>query len=277
MTRLEAEFCLYFQEDLKAFPLQCPNPSKLEITALKVKISNKDLIVVCVYRPPSSSVSWWDHLTATVVTTTLPLDLSDHFLIKADFLSYKIAPYRRTVTRRAFKKRNQRLLREEVQSCPSITNPTASTDIHSIVTDSDWNPPLCPYGPYPEASFTSFKPVNQLDVVHILSHLDSAKASGPDGLDIPIIKMLAPELSQGLPTIFNNMLHEGLLPKQFKLAHVTPVYKRGNPTSPDNYRPISLLPVISKVLERIVFSQLTNFMESNPDLIAVVVFRKAAS
>ena len=106
---------------------------------------------------------------------------------------------------------------------------------HSVVTDSNWNPPLCPYVPYPEASLTSFKPVNQLDVVHILSHLDSVKASGPDGLDIPIIKMLAPELSQGIPTIINNMLYEGLQPKQFKLARVTPVYKRGNPTLLDNY------------------------------------------
>lgn len=137
---------------------------------------------------------------------------------------------------------------------------------HSIVTNPDQSSAFCPYGPYSEASFTNFDTVNQLDIARILSTLDAAKSSGPDGIPTPIIKMLAPEISHGLPILFNRMLQEGLLPHQFKFAHVTPVYKRGNPTLPDNYRPISLLPVLSKVLERIVFDQLTSFIESNPDL-----------
>ena len=138
---------------------------------------------------------------------------------------------------------------------------------HDIVTDLDRPSILCcPFGPPVENAFSCFSPVTQLKVLQVLSTLDVTKAAGPDSIPTSIIKSLAPELSPGLANLFNHMLQSGSLPEQFRMAYVTPVHKKGNPATASNYRPISLLPILSKVLERLVFDQLTTYIENNPEL-----------
>ena len=60
--------------------------------------------------------------------------------------------------------------------------------------------------------------------------------------------------------IFNLSLASAIYPQPFKLAKVIPVFKKGDPDKCNNYRPISILPCISKILERIVYNQLYNFL-----------------
>ena len=94
-----------------------------------------------------------------------------------------------------------------------------------------------------------------------LGSLDTSKATGSDGIPAFLLKSCADLLAPSLTLIFNASLAVGSMPDGMKLAHVTPVFKAGNPQDPGNYRPVSLLPIVSKLLERIVHRQLTSYLD----------------
>jgi hypothetical protein len=79
--------------------------------------------------------------------------------------------------------------------------------------------------------------------------------------DIPnkMIKLASSALSVPFAHIFNQSISTGIFPNAFKISRVTPVYKSGITTDPNNYRPIALLSPFSKTLERIVYDQLMTF------------------
>ena len=66
-----------------------------------------------------------------------------------------------------------------------------------------------------------------------------------------------------LKIIFDNILLTGIFPDQWKEANVTPVHKKNDKQLISNYRPISLLPILAKVFERIIFKNLYNYLISN--------------
>jgi hypothetical protein len=98
------------------------------------------------------------------------------------------------------------------------------------------------------------------DVKKTLLTLDASKAIGPDGLPTRLLKDFAALLAAPLCQLFNISLGMGYVPAQWKLANVIPVYKKGDRHCPNNYRPISLLPVISKVMERCVYDNIIHHL-----------------
>ena len=89
-------------------------------------------------------------------------------------------------------------------------------------------------------------PTSDQDVLEHILNLDPKKAIGPDNLGNRII-LLCPELfSILLSTIYNYYINKGEYPTALKLAKVIPIYKEGDHSSPDNYRPISLLSCFNK-------------------------------
>ena len=91
------------------------------------------------------------------------------------------------------------------------------------------------------------------EVQAVLENFDSTKATGPDNIPARLLKETAPIISPSLCMLFNKSLDEGVLPEEWKLANIVPVHKKGERECTENYRPISLLPIVSKVLERCVF------------------------
>ena len=89
-------------------------------------------------------------------------------------------------------------------------------------------------------------------VLNKLQTLDHRKAQGPDGLPTIILKECAEELVSPITYIFNITLQTGFIPEDWKTARVVPIFKKGQKESVENYRPISLLPIISKILERCI-------------------------
>jgi hypothetical protein len=94
--------------------------------------------------------------------------------------------------------------------------------------------------------------ISEEEVMHHLSHLDPSKAAGPDGIPGRILKECSSVIAPSLCSLFNHSLHSGTLPTEWKSANVTPVHKKEKKEPATNYRPISLLTIISKVLERCV-------------------------
>ena len=106
--------------------------------------------------------------------------------------------------------------------------------------------------------------VVQPEIVYdILSKLDPAKATGPDGIGNRILKEAALPLAEPLSHIFNYCLSLGMFPDVWKIACVTPLFKKGEPSDCNNYRPISLLPCISKVFERVLFNHVHGYLRVN--------------
>ena len=97
----------------------------------------------------------------------------------------------------------------------------------------------------------------------ILMNLNTKKATGPDGIPAIVLKMCAVELTPILRELFQYSLEKGIFPENWKSALIQPIPKKGKKCDPNNYRPIALLPVISKVMEKYINESVLNHLESN--------------
>jgi hypothetical protein len=95
--------------------------------------------------------------------------------------------------------------------------------------------------------------VNVADVEKILNSLKVRKSTGSDNISNMLLKSCSISIAQPLTRLFQHCLDSGKFPDSWKLANVTPVFKRGNKQDKNNYRPISLLPNIGKIFERTVY------------------------
>ena len=108
-----------------------------------------------------------------------------------------------------------------------------------------------------------FELINESLVVKTLQGLKASKASGLDNTSPRMLKDAAVVVAKPLTRIVIESLSQGTVPSEWKYAKITPLYKKGMSTDMDNYRPISVLPVVSKVLERVVHHQLHNFLSEH--------------
>ena len=108
-----------------------------------------------------------------------------------------------------------------------------------------------------------FKKVTQKQLALHMKKLNKKKSSGVDGLSQENLLLGRKNLMAPLTTIINKSIEEGEFPSAWKKALVTPVLKKGSPQSLNNYRPVSCLPAASKVLEIVVCTQLSNYLEKN--------------
>ena len=93
---------------------------------------------------------------------------------------------------------------------------------------------------------------NSNKVEALLTNINTNKAMGPDGIHGKILKNCAKSLSVPLSILFRSSYYSGKLPKDWKMANVVPVHKKGSKSVVENYRPISLTSLIGKTLERII-------------------------
>ena len=109
----------------------------------------------------------------------------------------------------------------------------------------------------------NFVPTTSEQVFQCLNSLNSRKRGGLNQIPAAIYKCIAVLLALPLTTLINQSFETGEFPDILKIALVTPIYKKGDKTDPANYRPISSLPILSKVFETIMKNQLLAYMENN--------------
>ena len=90
------------------------------------------------------------------------------------------------------------------------------------------------------------------EVKTVLQTLKLGKSSGPDNINNRILKEIAIPISEPLSDLYNFSLSHGIFPEIWKQANVSPLYKKDDPSLACNYRPISLLSTVGKVMEKIV-------------------------
>lgn len=105
--------------------------------------------------------------------------------------------------------------------------------------------------------------INETNSEEIISIIKDLKISSPghDDIDIKIVKKSCAVITEPLTYLFNLSLNQGHFPDELKVARVTPIYKSDDPSMINNYRPVSVLPVFSKILEKIMLKRLNSFFE----------------
>ena len=106
-----------------------------------------------------------------------------------------------------------------------------------------------------------FKCITTDYTMKAIESLESKKSCGHDGISNTLLKVIKASISQSLTIINNQMLTTGIFPDAFKLSKVIPLYKKGESSLLVNYRPISLLPTISKIFEKVIHDQLYKYFE----------------
>ena len=107
------------------------------------------------------------------------------------------------------------------------------------------------------------QPVDSNTIILTIKHLKETKATGSDGISLKFLKDALPAILPYITCMVNTSIVTGSFPAAWKHAIVIPLHKKGDTDDVSNYRPISLLPVISKIIEKIIATQLTHYLESN--------------
>lgn len=110
------------------------------------------------------------------------------------------------------------------------------------------------------SSLLDLTPTTQKEVLKIIQDLNPRRSSGPSRNNTVCLQLTAPSISQSLATLFNLSLTTGAFPTIWKVADITPVFKKGDKSDPGNHRPNSVIPVVGKVLERLAPSRLSNYL-----------------
>ena len=97
------------------------------------------------------------------------------------------------------------------------------------------------------------------EILSIIKNLKEG-SSGWDGISPSIVKSTCAAFIEPLTHIFNLSISQGIFPNDLKIARVIPLFKSGNSMSLSNYRPVSVLPVFSKILERLMYNRLLSFV-----------------
>ena len=130
--------------------------------------------------------------------------------------------------------------------------------IQSIHSSQDY----LPQHNKPTSNF-SFNPVNEECIAKFIVKLKNKSSFGYDSISNKLIKSAGHVLVKPLTVIVNQSLHTGVYPSQLKLSRIKPLFKNGNKSQFNNYRPISLLPSLSKIFEYVMFDQLLHYFTEN--------------
>ena len=101
------------------------------------------------------------------------------------------------------------------------------------------------------------------EIIDIIQILDPNKASGPDSISHRMLKICPADIAVPLLIIFNKSLEQCRYPSSWKIANVCVLFKKGDSSLPSNYRPISLISCVGKIMERVVFKHVYNHLQLN--------------
>ena len=111
--------------------------------------------------------------------------------------------------------------------------------------------------------FFSLKAVHPDEVAKVIKNLKSTKSCGLDDIDSYVLKLACDQLTPAITHIVNLSIQQGCFPSMWKVSKVIPLFKKKDATLPQNYRPVALLAITSKILERVVYNQIIKYLEEN--------------
>ena len=119
------------------------------------------------------------------------------------------------------------------------------------------------YNLNPDNRRFNFRPIVVQDIRDAMSKIKTSKSLGSDNISSYFLKLATPYIENALVFMFNTSLETSQFPDCWKNARITPIFKEGDRTERSNYRLISVLPVISRLFEKLVFDQLYEYLVRN--------------
>ena len=107
------------------------------------------------------------------------------------------------------------------------------------------------------------KPTSPTKIEDIITKSDINKKTGPNSLPQPLLKSIKQSIAIPPSNMFNMSFSQGQCPTFLKISSVIPIYKKDSKLIVSNYRPISLLSNINRILEKLMFNRLYSFLETN--------------
>ena len=133
--------------------------------------------------------------------------------------------------------------------------PNLASRISTVVEDNTIHPPVNSHTMY-------LSDITQTELINVINDLKNSGA-GSDCIKPAGLKLIANSISLPLVHLFNLSFQQCIVPDQLKIARVVPIFKKGNSQLIENYRPISILSSLSKVLERLVYNRIIAFLENH--------------
>ena len=141
------------------------------------------------------------------------------------------------------------IFNETFASCAAEKNSLTSDALRKIYVENF----------FPDSFF--LKTPDEDEILRQIFNLKANSADGHDQIGSKVIKALASVIAPILTHLITVIFDTGVYPETFKLALITPIFKNGCKTEPDNYRPISVLPAVDKIIERVLRDRLTSFFD----------------
>ena len=156
---------------------------------------------------------------------------------------------------------NNRIITDKQEICNSMNN--YFCDIGKTISESvtTTHANYKDYMPPPLTNSIFMETTTTFEIASIIQKLNVKKGPGPDGIHTRLLVDIAEEISTPLEHIFNMSILTGTIPTDLKIAKVIPVYKKGDKTESSNYRPISMLNILNKILEKIIYSRVHSFLD----------------
>ena len=100
-------------------------------------------------------------------------------------------------------------------------------------------------------------------IAKVIQNLDPNKVHGHDNISIRMVKICGPSIYKPLEIVFNQCLETVVFPSEWKKGNIVPIHKKEDKQRLQNYRPLSLLPICGKILERLMFNEMFEFFIEN--------------
>ena len=106
-------------------------------------------------------------------------------------------------------------------------------------------------------------PTDDKEIIKIVGKFKNKLSSGHDEIPLKLLKFSIKSIVKPVVHIINSSLITGIFPDELKISKVVPVYKKGDKTDRSNYRPISVLPALSKIYERVMYNRIFKHLIDN--------------
>ena len=104
--------------------------------------------------------------------------------------------------------------------------------------------------------------ITEEEVLEIIDHLEN-KSVGPTSIPINLLKITSRQIIKPLCEIISLSFSQGIFPEELKISKVIPIFKSGSSEDVNNYRPISLLSIFDKIIEKLMHKRLYDFLQEN--------------
>ena len=135
---------------------------------------------------------------------------------------------------------------------PNLASKIPSVPTHASVRDTM---------PSPNPFSMFIEPCTEHEIINITNNLNNSKGIGLDGYSVKVVKYVINDIAYPLCKIFNQSFLIGIFPDKLKHAKITPIFKSDDKLLVNNYRPVSLLPVLSKILEKLMHKRIMAFVD----------------